>query len=143
MRRAVVLLPGGLLPQSEIRSEVDDLHIRGEVSDKSRRLTVRESEKDDVGFRQHGCIGGVEHQVGETREVRVHGAHPLASPAARRDGGDLDGRVTRKQPQQLATRIAGGAGNRSPDHGWSIRIRAYISGQPTPMSPVKGVNFAQ
>ena len=120
--------------QTEVLRQVDDLHPFGDVVGLHKRLTLAMTEAEehhvDVVERH---VGG-ELQVGVTVETLVDGRHVVARMALAVGKGDGGLRVVDQQPDEFATRIAGGSEYSYSYHNQSVVrvggnwwLGAYIS----------------
>ncbi len=75
---------------------------------------MRERQEDEVRVSEDRRVGVGEDQVGDRPQVGVGLAHSLAGVRVRRDGNDLEVRVSGDQSQQFAAGVAAGARDRDP-----------------------------
>ena len=134
------MLPRGRVGEPEVRAAVDDQGVGAELFGQRRRMPVRQGQKHHVMAGEHGELGGLEHSLGQRRQVRMVLAERAAG--AGRGGQRADGepavgvgRMPEQQPQDLTARIAAGTGNRhlhhvghSDDSAWlcsSLQIHSH------------------
>ena len=112
MLEAVPARVVGRIAQPEVGTLVDDRRAGGdEVGDELRRGAVREGEEDRIRGRHVGMDVEVERgQVGMDAGDRIVVAAPPDEP------DQLDVRMPREQPNELATDIAGRPDDPDPDH---------------------------
>ena len=115
MLAAVPAHVAGRVAQPEIRAQIDDPGREGtELVDSRHRLSVGQTQKQRVAGFELGCGG--ELQPRRRTQVRVCVVHELPGQTLRRRLAHLDARMEQQQPQQLASRVSGRAGNRDADH---------------------------
>ena len=113
MVTAVELLPRSGIGEPVVGAAVDDDGVLAELGGELVRLPVRQRQEDRVvsGEDLGGC--GFEDPVGQRQQVRLMCAEPVPRVAERGDRADGDVRVAEQQAQQLAARVAAGAGHRN------------------------------
>ena len=113
MLEAVPARVVGRVAQSEVGALVDDRRARGdEVGDELRRGAVREGEEDRVRGRQLG----VDVEIERRRDGRGRRAIGSWSRPRPDEPDQLDVRVPRQQPNQLAADVAGRPDDPDADH---------------------------
>ena len=124
MTSAVVGLPCVRVREPEVGPEIDDREGIRQLGRQGGGLPVRQGEEDEIGLGQHRGGGLDQRKVRVLRQVRMDRTDRLTGPTPGRQRTDADLGMRGEQAEQLSPGIAGGAGDRSDDHGLSIRIRA-------------------
>ena len=126
---AVEPVPLGDRLEPVVGSRVDDERGVGQDVGELTRLPVRQGEEDDVVARQHLGRRVLQGQVRERAQVRLVRDERLAGVRVRRDGADLDVGMIGEEAEDLATRIAGCAGDGDRiRHGFYLKVRSAWAG---------------